>query len=45
MGVFESRWPGVVGRLITGRFPMDQAPALLTGAPAGGIKSVVAIGE
>jgi threonine dehydrogenase-like Zn-dependent dehydrogenase len=45
LGVFETRWPGVVGRLVTGRFPIAQAPELLTGAPAGGIKSVIAVAE
>jgi threonine dehydrogenase-like Zn-dependent dehydrogenase len=44
LGVFEQRWPGVTAKLITGRFPMEQAPELLAGA-GGGIKSVVTIGS
>jgi threonine dehydrogenase-like Zn-dependent dehydrogenase len=42
LGVFEQRWPGITGKLITGRFPMEQAPELLAGA-GGGIKSVLTI--
>jgi threonine dehydrogenase-like Zn-dependent dehydrogenase len=42
LGVFEERWPGVARKLVTGRFPLEQAPELLRDA-AGGIKSVLAV--
>jgi threonine dehydrogenase-like Zn-dependent dehydrogenase len=41
--VFTTRWPDAVRALITGRFPIDEARALLTG-PLTGIKNVVAFG-
>jgi threonine dehydrogenase-like Zn-dependent dehydrogenase len=40
LDAFEQRWPGALGRLITGRHPIDRATALLCEAP-GGIKEVV----
>jgi threonine dehydrogenase-like Zn-dependent dehydrogenase len=43
LGVFEARWPGVLRRLITGRFPMQAHAELLQG-PLRGIKNVVAVG-
>ena len=42
LGVFEARWPGVVKRLITGRFPMEAHEELLRGE-ARGIKNVIAL--
>jgi len=43
LGTFEARWPGVLRRLVTGRFPLDEhGEALRTDARA--IKSVVAVG-
>jgi glucose 1-dehydrogenase len=38
---FRRRWPAVVGALIAGRYPPEQAPDLILGRPAG-IKSVIA---
>ena len=43
LGVFQSRWPGAVKSLITGRYPMNQYQDLLLGAPAG-IKNVIQLG-
>ncbi len=43
LGAFERRWPRVLGRLITGRFPLDAHAELLQG-PLQGIKNVLAIG-
>lgn len=42
LGVFEARWPGVVRRLVTGRFPMGAHEELLRGT-AQGIKNVIAL--
>jgi threonine dehydrogenase-like Zn-dependent dehydrogenase len=42
LGVFETRWPGVVKRLITGRFPMEAHDELLRGDPRG-IKNVIVL--
>lgn len=42
LSVFTARWPGAVRRLITGRYPIADAPGVLVGAPAG-IKSVIAV--
>ena len=42
LAAFSARWPAAVRRLITGRTPIADAPALLVGPPAG-IKSVVTI--
>lgn len=42
LGVFEARWPGVVKRLLTGRFPMEAHDELLRGA-SHGIKNVIAL--
>jgi threonine dehydrogenase-like Zn-dependent dehydrogenase len=39
---FVRLWPGAVRELITGRFPIEEAPKLLTGRPSG-IKEVVAL--
>ena len=44
LGVFVSRWPDAVRGLITGRFPLERALEPLSGR-AGGIKSVIAVGE
>jgi len=40
LGVFRQRWPAVVGTLIAGRYPPEQAPDLILGRPTG-IKSVI----
>jgi len=42
LGVFETRWPGVLGRLITRRVPLEAHGELLHG-PLRGIKNVVAM--
>ncbi|MGI8742072.1 MAG: glucose 1-dehydrogenase [Bryobacteraceae bacterium] len=42
LGAFRQRWPDALGKVITGRFSMDQAIGLLTG-DQGGIKNVVAV--
>lgn len=42
LAAFVTRWPGAVRRLITGRYPIADAPGVLVGAPAG-IKSVITI--
>jgi threonine dehydrogenase-like Zn-dependent dehydrogenase len=44
LAVFRQRWPNALGKVITGRFPIEQAPELLTGN-SGGIKNVVAIAQ
>ena len=41
---FTTRWPNVVRGLITGRFPVERVPDLLTGRPHG-IKNVVQIAK
>lgn len=41
LGEFRKRWPGAVEQLLTGRFGMDDAGALLHGQ-GGGIKNVIA---
>jgi glucose 1-dehydrogenase len=41
LDIFRRRWPAVVGTLIAGRYPPEQAPELILGRPAG-IKSVIA---
>jgi threonine dehydrogenase-like Zn-dependent dehydrogenase len=43
LGAFEARWPGVLRRLISGRFPLEAHAELLQGPPRG-IKNVVALG-
>jgi glucose 1-dehydrogenase len=43
LGVFESRWPGLLRRLITGRFPLEAHGEVLQG-PLRGIKNVLAVG-
>jgi glucose 1-dehydrogenase len=40
LGAFESRWPGALRRLITGRFPLDAHDEVLRGEPRG-IKNVI----
>jgi threonine dehydrogenase-like Zn-dependent dehydrogenase len=42
LAAFESRWPGLARRLVTGRFPLDAHGELLLG-PARGLKCVLAI--
>jgi threonine dehydrogenase-like Zn-dependent dehydrogenase len=42
LGAFETRWPGALRRLITGRHTLDDAPALVQG-PLRGIKHVVTL--
>lgn len=42
LGTFMTRWPDAVRKLITGRYPIDQAKDLLLGK-AEGIKNVVAV--
>jgi threonine dehydrogenase-like Zn-dependent dehydrogenase len=39
---FVGLWPDAVRELITGRFPIEEAPTLLTGRPSG-MKEVVAL--
>jgi threonine dehydrogenase-like Zn-dependent dehydrogenase len=39
---FESRWPEALRSMISGRFPLEQAPELLAGR-VGGIKNVLAL--
>ncbi len=41
---FMARWPAVVQGLITGRYPLDRAPELITGRPQG-IKNVIQIAK
>ncbi len=43
LAALRARWPAAVAGLVTGRFPLDDAPALITG-PLGGIKNVVSPG-
>jgi threonine dehydrogenase-like Zn-dependent dehydrogenase len=40
LGVFQKRWPDAVGKLITGRFPVDGYRDLLLGTPSG-VKNVI----
>jgi hypothetical protein len=42
LGVFETRWPGVVRQLLTGRYPMEAHEELLHGESRG-IKNVIAL--
>ncbi|MGE5234870.1 MAG: glucose 1-dehydrogenase [Acidobacteriota bacterium] len=42
LATFRERWPGALGRLITGRFPIGAARDVLIGE-GGGIKSVVTL--
>ena len=42
LGVFKQRWPQALHSLITGRYPIEQAPQLLLGS-AGGIKNIVTL--
>ena len=44
LALFRERWPQAIGKVITGRFPLEQAPGLLTGKTAG-IKNVVAVSK
>jgi threonine dehydrogenase-like Zn-dependent dehydrogenase len=44
LGIFRERWPEALKKLITGRFPIDEAVGLLTGDP-GGIKNVVEVSQ
>ena len=44
LGCFMQRWPEAVRKLITKRWPIEQAPDLLTGK-AEGIKNVVAVAQ
>jgi len=41
LDAFRRRWPAVVGTLIAGRYPPEQAPDLVLGRPTG-IKTVIA---
>jgi threonine dehydrogenase-like Zn-dependent dehydrogenase len=41
---FVRRWPDAVRKLITGRFPIDQAMSLINGQ-IDGIKNIVAVGQ
>jgi len=40
LGVFTKLWPGAVGKLITGRFPVEGHRELLLGKPSG-VKNVI----
>jgi len=42
LGVFKQRWPQALRSLITGYYPLEQAPQLLLGS-ARGIKNVVTV--
>ncbi|MBV9231539.1 MAG: glucose 1-dehydrogenase [Chloroflexi bacterium] len=42
LAVFKQRWPQALHSLITGRYPIEQAPQLLLGS-AGGIKNIVTL--
>jgi glucose 1-dehydrogenase len=42
LAAFEERWPGAAGRLITGRFPLEDCLGALQGG-LGGIKSAVVL--
>lgn len=44
LGIFRERWPDALSKLITGRFPIDEAVGLLTG-DHGGIKNIVKVSE
>jgi threonine dehydrogenase-like Zn-dependent dehydrogenase len=44
LGAFAGRWPEAVRRLISRRFPLEQAAEPLAGK-AGGIKNVIAVGQ
>jgi threonine dehydrogenase-like Zn-dependent dehydrogenase len=43
LGIFMERWPDAVKRIITGRFPLENALEPLTGQ-TGGIKNIISIG-
>jgi threonine dehydrogenase-like Zn-dependent dehydrogenase len=43
LAVFRERWPGALGDLVTGRFPIERHRELLVGEAAG-IKNVLALG-
>ena len=42
LAVFKQRWPQALRSLITGYYPLEQAPQLLLGS-MGGIKNVVTL--
>jgi len=42
LGTFMQRWPDAVRSLITGRYPIEQAPELLLGSSSG-IKNVITV--
>src|SRR5579884_841366 len=42
LGIFKQRWPQVLRSLITGYYPLEQAPQLLLGR-MGGIKNIVTL--
>jgi hypothetical protein len=42
LGIFKQRWPQALRSLITGCYPIEQAPQLLLGR-MGGIKSIVTL--
>jgi threonine dehydrogenase-like Zn-dependent dehydrogenase len=42
LGIFKQRWPQALRSLITGYYPLEQAPQLLLGR-MGGIKSIVTL--
>lgn len=44
LGIFRARWPDALSKVITGRFPIDEAVGLLTG-DHGGIKNVVSVSQ
>jgi len=44
LGIFHQRWTGVVERIITGRFPMEEFMGPVMGR-VDGIKNVIRIGE
>jgi threonine dehydrogenase-like Zn-dependent dehydrogenase len=44
MGVFVERWPDAVKRIVTGRYPLENALEPLSGK-GGGIKNIVEVGH
>ena len=42
LGVFVTRWPGVVDHIITGRYPLEKALEPLSGM-TGGIKNIIEV--
>jgi len=43
LAVIEERWPGVVGRMISARRPIDECVEVLTGHDPGSVKTVLTL--